>query len=411
MRLLLLAPLLAILLPTELQAQREMPAATCAPDDVGLQLPSGFCGIPFASGLGRVRHLAVAPNGDVFVAARGDSGGVVSLRDADGDGRAETVHRFGPGGGTGIALGPDALYFALNDRVVRWAWAPGQLEPVGEPAIVLGDLPTAGNHGAKSLALGKDGALYLGVGSASNSCQQQNRTDRSPGQDPCPELATRAGIWRFDAAKVGQRQADGERFATGLRNPTAIALQPSTGTLYAAPHGRDQLSDNWGFSDSLNAELPSEEFVVVTRGDDFGWPYCYYDHLQRRKVLAPEYGGDGKSAGRCGQAKRPAIGFPGHWAPMAIAFQPSDAFGKDYQGGAFVAFHGSWNRAPLPQAGFRVAFVPFRDGKPTGKYSTFATRRDNPQGLRAAGVAVGPDGSLYIADENAGTITRVVRRP
>jgi glucose/arabinose dehydrogenase len=182
-------------------------------------------------------------------------------------------------------------------------------------------------------------------------------------------------------------------------------------TLYAAPHGRDQLGANWGFSDSLNAELPSEEFVVVTRGDDFGWPYCYYDHLQRRKVLAPEYGGDGKSAGRCGQAKRPAIGFPGHWAPMAIAFQPSDAFGKDYQGGAFVAFHGSWNRAPLPQAGFRVAFVPFRDGKPTGEYSTFATRRDNSQGLRAAGVAIGPDGSLYIADENAGTITRVVRRP
>ncbi|HET9294180.1 MAG TPA: hypothetical protein VFO06_07785, partial [Gemmatimonadales bacterium] len=151
MRLLLLAALLANLLPTGLQAQRETPAATCAPDDAGLLLPSGFCGIPFASGLGRVRHLAVAPNGDVFVATRGDSGGVISLRDADGDGRAETVHRFGPGGGTGIALRPDALYFALNDRVVRWTWAPGQLEPSGEPVTILGNLPTAGNHGAKSI--------------------------------------------------------------------------------------------------------------------------------------------------------------------------------------------------------------------------------------------------------------------
>ena len=411
MRLIILSALLGAVLAGSAAAQRETPASTCAPDDAGLQLPSGFCGIPFASGLGKVRHMAVAANGDVFVATRGDSGGVISLRDVDGDGRAETVHRFGPGGGTGIALSQDALYFALNDRVVRWTWAPGQLEPAGEPVTIVGDLPTAGNHGAKSIALGKDGALYVGVGSASNSCQVENRADRSPGQDPCPELATRAGIWRFDAAKPGQRQGDGARFATGLRNPVAIAIQPESGVVYAAPHGRDQLSDNWGYSDSLNAELPSEEFVAVVNGGDFGWPYCYDDHLQRRKVLAPEYGGDGRTVGRCAKAGRPAIGFPGHWAPMAIAFQPSEAFGKDYLGGAFVAFHGSWNRAPQPQAGFRIAFVPFRDGKPTGQYSTFAARRGNPQGLRASGVAVGPDGSLYISDENAGTITRVVRRP
>ena len=108
-------------------------------------------------------------------------------------------------------------------------------------------------------------------------------------------------------------------------------------------------------------------------GDDFGWPYCYYSVTYDKKVLAPEYGGDGRKVGRCAAAKNPVIAFPGHWAPLALAFHSGDGLGAGYSDGLFVAFHGSWNRAPMPQAGYRVVFAPFTDGKATGKYVTFAS--------------------------------------
>jgi glucose/arabinose dehydrogenase len=189
----------------------------------------------------------------------------------------------------------------------------------------------------------------------------------------------------------------------------ALAVEPGTGQLYAAMHGRDQLGENWGFTDAQSAELPAEEFMQVDAGDDFGWPYCYYDWQQKLLVLAPEYGGDGKTVGRCASRKPPLIGFPGHWAPMAIAFYGGSLFPAKYRGGAFIAFHGSWNRAPLPQQGYRVVFVPFAaPGKPAGDYQTFATSEKGPTSLRPAGLAVGPDGSLYIADQSSGTIWRVM---
>jgi glucose/arabinose dehydrogenase len=96
----------------------------------------------------------------------------------------------------------------------------------------------------------------------------------------------------------------------------ALAVEPGTGRLYTAPHGRDQLTQNWGYSEALGAELPAEEFMQVNAGDDFGWPYCYYDHHQVKKVLAPEYGGNGKEIGRVRQRKEPVFGFPSHWAPI-----------------------------------------------------------------------------------------------
>ena len=130
--------------------------------------------------------------------------------------------------------------------------------------------------------------------------------------------------------------------------------------------GGTSWAQNWGFTDAQNAELPAEEFMQVNAGDDFGWPYCYYDWQQAKVVLAPEYGGDGEGIGRCSTKKDPLIGFPGHWAPMAIAFYYGNQFPASYRDGAFIAFHGSWNRAPLPQQGYRVVFVPFADGRPTG---------------------------------------------
>jgi glucose/arabinose dehydrogenase len=195
-----------------------------------------------------------------------------------------------------------------------------------------------------------------------------------------------------------------------MRNPLATTIQPGSGAIFAAIHGRDQLGDSWGFSAQQNAENPAEELVQVKQGDDFGWPYCYYSIVNKAKVLAPEYGGDGKQVGRCSKAKDATIAFPAHWAPLALAFYTSDAFGATYKDGLFVAFHGSWNRAPLPQAGYRVVFQPFADGKPSGQYETFASGAGGPTDLRASGLAVSKDGGLFISADQNGKIWKVVKK-
>lgn len=382
--------------------KRPRPACTRT---AGLVLPEGFCAVVVAEKLGRTRGVTVSPSGDVFVALA--DGGVVALRDADKNGVAELKKTFGSGGGTGILWHDGYLWFGSPARISRWALPSGSLEPSGESETIVDGLPTTG-HSAKTLArLGGD-TLIVAIGSSSNSCQQSDRSANSPGVDPCSELETRAGLWQFSASKPRQKPADGKRFATGLRNPVAIAVQPGSGKLFAAPHGRDQLSANWGYTDQQNADLPAEEFLQVNAGDDFGWPYCYYDWQKSAKVLNPEYGGDGEKVGRCAQKKAPLLAFPGHWAPMAIAFNNGSQFPAKYRNGAFVAFRGSWNRAPLPQAGYRVEFVPFSGGKPTGSHEEFAFGSDGDTSLRASGVAFGPDGSLYISGENSGTIWKVM---
>jgi glucose/arabinose dehydrogenase len=386
----------------------------CDPDNGGLVLPEGFCAIVVASQLGPVRQLAVAPNGDVYAALSGkpgdNTGGVVAFRDKDGDGKPDERASFGPGGGNDVKVHNGYVYFALNDRIVRYRLGEGKLEPPGKEETVVSGLPSDGGHVAKSLVFGPADAMYVNIGSKTNSCQKTDRLPASPGLDPCTELQRRAGIWRFSATRLGQQFADGQRFATGLRNTMALAIQPGTDALFAVVHGRDQLADNWGFSNEVNANNPAEELVRVESGADYGWPYCYYSNQYKKKVLAPEYGGDGKKTGRCTSARNPLLAFPGHWAPMAIAFYSSDAFGPKYRDGLFVAFHGSWNRDPLPQEGYRVVFVPFTQGKPAGDYSTFATEKGGPTSLRASGVAVGTDGSLYISADQNGKIWKVVKR-
>ena len=385
----------------------------CDPDNGGLVLPEGFCATLVASQLGAVRQLAVGPNGDLYAALSGKGsdggGGVLAFRDRDGDGKPDERASFGPGGGNDVKVHNGYVYFALNDRIVRYRLAEGKLGPSGKEETVVSGLPKNGGHQAKSLAFGPGDAMYVNIGSKTNSCQKTDRLPASPGQDPCTELEERAGIWRFSADRLDQRAADGRRFATGLRNAMALATQPGTEALFAAVHGRDQLADNWGFSNEVNANNPAEELVRVESGGDYGWPYCYYSNQYHKKVQAPDYGGDGKKVGRCTAAKNPILAFPGHWAPMALAFYTSDAFGPKYKNGLFAAFHGSWNRAPLPQEGYRVVFVPFANGRPTGEYSTFATEKGGPTSLRASGVAVAPDGSLYISADQNGKIWKVTR--
>jgi glucose/arabinose dehydrogenase len=385
----------------------------CEMEDPGLQLPDGFCATIFADVEGNPRHITASADGTVFVAltrSRSDttSRGVLVLRDTDGDGVADDRMRFGDLPGTGIALYDGDLYFGANDRVVRYPQGTR-----GEPETIVSGLPASGSHRAKSIAITSDGTLYVNIGSPSNACQEEDRTAGSSGQDPCPELETRAGIWKFDANATGQTQADGERYATGLRNTVALALHP-TGVLFGAVHGRDQLS-GWPdlFNDEQNAEKPSEELVKIEQGDDFGWPYCYHDLELGRRVLAPEYGGDGRTEGMCREKNGPVEVFPAHWAPNGLVFYTGDIFPEKYRGGAFIAFHGSWNRAPLPQGGYNVVFVPFQGDSPAGGWEVFADgfagENVSPRGAahRPSGLAVGPDGSLYVTDDRGGRIWRI----
>jgi glucose/arabinose dehydrogenase len=386
----------------------------CPEDAAGLTLPDGFCGVVVADSVGRARHVVVSPGGDVIVALADGSepGGVLVLRDTTGDGVADVRVQFGVGGGNDVELHGGALYFARNETILRYAWTDGQFEPTGPADTIVRGLPAASGHRAKSLAFDGRGGMLVNIGSPSNACQVESRTPGSPGRDPCDELETRAGIWRFSADRVGQTFADGERFATGLRHTVALAWRPHDDRLYGVVHGRDQLSTLWPdlFDPAANAELPAEEFVRIEAGDDFGWPYCYYDPIQERKVLAPEYGGDGSLEGRCAEKTPPLIGFPAHWAPNGLHFYEGTQFPAEYAGGAFIAFHGSWNRAPLPQAGYLVAFVPFAGDRAGDEWAVFADgfagEDKSPRGAahRPVGIAEGPDGSLHVTDDRGGRV-------
>ncbi len=407
------ALILAVLAP--LQAQRNSQPA-CHPQNAAITVPQGFCVAIFADSVGPARHLVVAPNGDVFVAIgnagrSGQRGGVLALRDTNGDGKADQRERFGENGGNGIALRGTQLFFAPDNAVLRYNLPSGQLTATGAPDTLVRELPAVRSHTAKSIALGRGNELYVNIGSPSNVC-----SNGPTGQDPCPELEMRAGIWLFDTAKLNQRQSDGTRFATGLRNIVAL-MYGADGQLYGAQHGRDNLFQGFPqyFSQKDGAEKPAEIFARIERGDDYGWPYCFYDQDQQKQILAPEYGGDGKQTGRCAEKDVPLVAFPGHWAPNGVLFYSGQQFPAKYRGGLFVAFHGSWNRAPEPQAGYNVTFVPFANGRPSAGYEVFANGFAgqptivNPRDAvhRPVGLAQAPDGSLYVTDDVGGRIYRI----
>jgi glucose/arabinose dehydrogenase len=371
-------------------------AIACDKDTSGLAMAAGFCASVFADDLGHVRHLAVAPNGDVYVNTwssrytdykNAPGGYIVALRDANGDGRAEVIHRFGPahhdgteGGGTGIAVSGGALYVEDGGKIVRYRLQAGALVPQGAPEVILSGLPIEGDDVVHSFAIAPDGAMFVNSGAVTNSCQEHDRTPESPGIAPCPELDLHAGIWRYEANKTDQVFSPTERFATGTRNAVALAMQPN-GTLYATLHGRDQLS-------------ASEVFAPVQAEDDFGWPYCDYNPGQGKYVLVPEYRGDGGTKqGECIALKHPRVTFPPNWAPSGMTFYSGSAFPREYRGGAFVAF----------QAGSLVAFVPFGEDGALGRYEVFAAALAH----RPMGVAVSPDGALYVSDDLKGRIWKI----
>lgn len=392
----------------------------CDAENGSLVLPNGFCATVFADGLGTARHLTVTPSGDVFVAIAGAGGGVVALRDANGDGIADEQQSFGSEGGNGIAWAENTLYVALNDRIERYTLADGELVPSSEPEVVVGALPSSPDHYAKTVVVAGD-TLYVNIGSATNSCQEQNRVLESPGIDPCEELEIRAGIWQFDGTTTGQTQADGSRYAQGTRNANAMAWDPASETLWAALNGRDQLWENWPefYTEEDDTRLPAERIIHVTEGGDYGWPYCYYDPELAQMVLAPEYGGDGTSVAEgdhdCSTIPEPEGVLPAHWAPLGMVFYHGEQFPERYRGGMFVANHGSrFAEQAQDPPGYNVVFVPFADGQIAGEWEAFATdfagdARPLPGAAeyRPVGLAEAPDGSIYISDDTSGRIWRV----
>lgn len=408
--------------------ENSKPTLSGDPDDGGLVLPEGFEALVVVDSVGPLRHLSVDKDGDIYgkLKTPAEDGSVIAIRDTSGDGKADRIRKFGAIGRdegnfqTGARIHNGHLYVSSDLAVYRYDLRSGDLVPTEAPDTIVADDHEHGTHEhiAKPLSFDDRGHLYVPFGAPTNACQDPKRTPGAPGQDPCPELERHAGIWRFDDSKTHQTQAGGTKFATGLRSIVAIDWNSEDEHLYAVQHGRDNLHRLWPnkFSRWENALLPAEEFFRITEEDHFGWPYCYYDQLQEKKVLAPEYGGDGELVGRCSQYSDPIIGFPGHFAPNGLKFYRADQFPDHYRGGAFIAFHGSTIRNPYPQAGYFVGFVPFQNGKPTGGWEVFANgfAGVNPivntgdAAHRPGGLAVGPDGSLYVTEDNEGKIWRIM---
>lgn len=389
-----------------------------------LKLLPGWTAEEFAPAVGRARHIAVASNGDLYVRLREEKNGgsVVALRDEDGDGVADREERFDNHGGTGITIWGEYLYLASDTAIYRYKMTEGELVPSGEPEMIVTGFPNQRSHGAKSIVIDNTGTLFVAIGSPSNACQITDRQPRVRGQQPCEQLKVGAGIWRFKADLPGQTfKKDGVRFATGIRNGMAMAWSRMGGGLYSAVHGRDQLNTLWPehYSAQDNAEVPAEELIRVRDGGDYGWPYSYYDGRRKERMIAPEYGGDGRTQVKLGRYDDPIASYPAHWGPNALAFYETLSGPQAYRGGALIAFHGSWNRAPLPQAGYKVLFQPMKAGLADGPPQVFAdgftgkttVRKPSEATARPTGLAVGQDGAVYIADSQKGKIWKLTYQP
>jgi glucose/arabinose dehydrogenase/mono/diheme cytochrome c family protein len=412
---------------------KEATSSPCPGNDTGLTLPAGFCGTVFADGIGHARHLVVAPSGVVYVntwsgAYYGNQpphagGFLVALQDKSGTGKADVIERFGEtaqtgdAGGVGIGMYKGSIYAESNDRIVRYALPAGAIVPQDHPPeTIVSGLPLGGDHPMHPFIIDTQGWMYVDVATATNACQRKNRQLESPGRKPCTELKTRGGIWRFNANDTNQKFSPAARYATGIRNAEGYGID-SAGQVFATQQGRDQLHANWPklYKPTQEATLPAEELLLLKPGGDYGWPECYYDAVQQKLVLAPEYGGNGgKLVGVCAHKLAPVAAFPAHWAPNGMALYNQNQFPARYRGGVFIAFHGSWDRAPYPQGGYNVVFQPLLNGQASGGCEVFADGFAGPVKTpddalhRPSGVAVGPEGALFVSDDVRGTIYKIV---
>jgi glucose/arabinose dehydrogenase len=422
-----LAVMLALALFQGLAAcgrQPDSPAAAapaCAPGNAGLTLPAGFCAEIAADNLGFIRHIAAGADGRLYVTLRNQRlglGGLLMLSGRDAAGRFTRIDRISDEPGMGIGIHGGFLYFGADTRILRYPFLDGGGIDTARGEVVVDAFPVQERHSGKTLAFDSRGNLYVNVGAPNNSCQADEGIPGSPGIDPCPYLDLQAAVWRFAGDRAGQRfPEDGAHYGIGIRNAYAIAWHDGEQALYVVQHGRDGLHELWPklISETDGAELPAEEFLRVEPGSTHGWPYCYVDPKRRQRLLAPEYGGDGERAGRCAGLPEPLLAFPAHYSPNSLLFYRGGNFPARYADGAFIAFHGSYDRGPFEQVGYQVAFVPYAAGRFASTWEIFADGFAGPAVVarpedaehRPTGLALGPDGSLYIADSVQGTIWRV----
>jgi glucose/arabinose dehydrogenase len=341
-------------------------------DEATLNLPSGFEANVYASGLAGPRFIAFGPDDLLYVAERGNDR-IVALLDADGDGTAESVRIFAQDLNQPHSLlyHQDAWYVGLPDGIMRLADADGDGRLDQAPAKVI-SLPDSGAHRTRTIEFLADGRLVVSVGSTCNACFEEDER--------------RATVLVYD----GPGGTGESIYARGLRNAVGLAVHPRTGELWATNNGRDLLGD----------DLPPDTIHIVKDGADYGWPRCHGG-----AVVDPEVGWPGA----CEGIAPTLVELQAHSAPLGLVFYTGELFPAEYQGDLFVAFHGSWNRSE--PTGYKVVRIPLDGSEPAGPVEDFATgwlnETTGQASGRPVGLAVGPDGSLYVSEDKAGIIYRI----
>jgi glucose/arabinose dehydrogenase len=373
----------------------------------GLTMPEGFVSTIVAKGISGARHLAVTQQGGIYVklSRLKDGKGILYLKGKNADGTATVLKSFGDYPGTGIYIKNDYLYASSNDAVFRYRLNEnGEVINPEKPERIVSGLLNHNRDNSKSVVVDEQDNLYVNVGSYSNSCLIDPASRKAP--MPCPILDSAAGIWKFKANKLNQAFKDGQRYGTGFKNVVGLDWNSNTHSLFIMQHGRDQFHELYPefYSEEDDHNQPAETMYELHPGSNGGWPYVYYDLLQRKKILAPEYGGNGKTEGDQ-HVQNPVMAFPAHMAPNGLLFYKGTQFPVTYRNGAFIAFHG-FNQPS--KKGYLLAFVPFNKNKPGSNWKFFAENFTNGNDMhRPCGLAQGPDGSIYVADDINGTIYKI----